>query len=74
VFDHAFLGNRAWYRFEFRWTDPATAEPRTQAGMQSYRIEHGKLAETWISLLPVGSAWPDPVAQASWTSPPPDPA
>ncbi|UFN50994.1 nuclear transport factor 2 family protein [Roseomonas sp. OT10] len=71
VYDHAFTGNRAWYRFEFRWNDPATGEARTQAGMQSYRIEDGKLAETWISLLAVGSTWPDKVAQASWTSPPP---
>src|SRR5580704_10383262 len=31
VYDHAFKGNRAWYRFEFRWTDPETGEPRTQA-------------------------------------------
>lgn len=73
VYDHAFQGNRAWYRFAFRWSDPATGEARTQAGLQSYRIEDGKLAETWISLSPVGSAWPDPVAQETWTSPPPVP-
>ena len=73
VFDHAFKGNRAWYRFEFRWTDPQGGEARTQAGMQSYRIEDGKLAETWISLQPVGSTWPDPAAQETWTSPPPMP-
>ena len=71
VYDHSFKGNRAWYRFEFRWTDPETGEPRTQAGMQAYRVEDGKLAETWISLLPVGSTWPDPVAQETWTSSPP---
>lgn len=73
VYDHAFTGNRAWYRFEFRWNDPATGESKTQAGMQAYRIEDGKLAETWISLLSVGSKWPDPVAQETWTSPPPVP-
>src|ERR1700677_4564912 len=59
----------AWYRFEFRWTDPENGMAQTQAGMQAYRIEHGKLAETWISLLPEGSTWPDPVAQETWTSP-----
>ena len=74
VYDHAFTGNRAWYRFEFRWTDPQSGEARTQAGMQAYRIDGGRLAETWISLLPVGSTWPDPVAQETWTSPPPMPA
>lgn len=73
VYDHLFKGNRAWYRFEFRWTDRETGKPQTQAGMQSYRIENGKLAETWISLLAVGSKWPDPVAQETWTSPPPMP-
>ena len=39
--------------------------------MQSYRTEDGKLAETWIVLQPLGSAWPDAVAQERWTSPPP---
>lgn len=42
--------------------------------MQCYRIENDKLAETWISLLPVGLTWPDPVAQETWTSALPIPA
>lgn len=71
VYDHAFQGKSAWYRFEFRWKDPATGAPKTQAGMQSYRTDHGMLAETWISLLPVGSSWSDRVAQETWTSAPP---
>jgi hypothetical protein len=71
VYDHMFVGNRAWFRFTFRWRDPNTGEALTQAGMQSYRIESGRLAETWIVLQPVGSAWPDAVAQDHWTSPPP---
>ena len=32
------------------WTDPSTGDTRTQAGMQLYRAERGKLAETWLSL------------------------
>jgi hypothetical protein len=71
VYDHSFKGNRAWFRFTFRWTDAKTGEPVTQAGMQSYRTENGKLAETWMSMLPLGSTWSDTVAQARWTSPPP---
>ncbi|MEW6454053.1 MAG: nuclear transport factor 2 family protein [Pseudomonadota bacterium] len=71
VYDHMFVGNRAWFRFTFKWQDPKTGNPLTQAGMQSYRIEDGKLAETWIVLQPLGSAWPDAVAQERWTSPPP---
>jgi hypothetical protein len=70
VYDHSFEGNRAWFRFAFKWPDPKSGEPRSRAGMQSYRVEAGKLAETWITLLPLGSAWID-VAQERWTSPPP---
>jgi len=36
VYDHSFIGDRAWFRFAFRWTDPKTGEPRSRAGMQSY--------------------------------------
>jgi len=71
VYDHAFLGDRAWFRFAFKWTDPKTGEPQSQAGFQSYRVAGGKLVETWLSMQPLGSAWPDAVAQAHWTSPSP---
>lgn len=69
VYDHSFEGDRAWFRFAFRWTDPKTGEPRSRAGMQSYRIEAGKLAETWLVLLALGSTWTD-AAQEHWTSQP----
>jgi hypothetical protein len=71
VYDHSFTGNRAWFRFSFKWSDPKTGEPCSRAGMQSYRTEDGKLAETWVTLLPLGTAWTDAVAQERWTSPPP---
>ena len=71
VYDHTFKGKRAWFRFAFKWSDPVTGEPRSRAGMQSYRIEEGKLVETWVSLLPLGSTWTDAVAQETWTSRPP---
>ncbi|WP_428532631.1 nuclear transport factor 2 family protein [Rhodopila sp.] len=35
VHDHSFEGDRAWFRFAFKWTDPATGEARSRAGMQS---------------------------------------
>ena len=60
----------SWFRFAFKWTDAKTGEAQSQAGMQAYRIANGKLAETWLTLLPLGSAWPDAVAQEHWTSPP----
>lgn len=68
VYDHTFAGDRAWFRFAFKWIDPKTGEAHTQAGMQLYRIAGGKLTETWLTLLPPGSAWPDAVAQEHWTS------
>jgi hypothetical protein len=71
VYDHSFEGDRAWFRFAFKWTDLKTSEPRSRAGMQSYRIEAGKLAETWLAMQPLGSAWTDAIAQEHWTSLPP---
>ncbi|WP_440641138.1 nuclear transport factor 2 family protein [Bradyrhizobium sp. PUT101] len=66
VYDHSFSTDRAWFRFAFVWPDPTTGEKRSRAGMQSYRIEGGKLAETWIAMLGLGTAWADE-PQVSWT-------
>ncbi|MES2188487.1 MAG: nuclear transport factor 2 family protein [Pseudomonadota bacterium] len=71
VYEHMLANDRAWYHFTLQWTDAKTGETRTRAGMQLYRIEAGKLAETWLTLLPLGTAWPDAVAQKTWTSTPP---
>jgi hypothetical protein len=71
VYDHSFDGNRAWFRFTLKWTDASNGETRTRAGMQVYRIEGGKLAETWLMFQPLGSAWIDAVEQERWTSAPP---
>jgi hypothetical protein len=70
VYDHTFERDRAWFRFTLKWTDANTSEIRTRAGMQVYRIEAGKLEETWLMFQPLGSAWLDAVAQEHWTSPP----
>ena len=35
VYDHSFEGNRAWFRFAFKWTDPVTEEPRSRAGKET---------------------------------------
>lgn len=71
VYDHAFSGDRAWYRFTMRWTEQTTGDVKTRAAIQSYRAENGRLAETWVVMQPVGSAWPDSLAQETWTSHPP---
>ena len=68
MYDHTFEGDRACFRFTLKWTDSKTGETRT---LQVYRIETGKLAETWLMFQPLGSAWTDSVAQEHWTSPPP---
>ncbi len=68
VYDHQITADRAWFRFNLVWNDPASGERRSRAGMQTYRIEEGRLAETWLSLLAPGSAWPDVGRQDRWTS------
>lgn len=68
VYDHSLDGDRAWYRFTMTWTDLESGQARTRAGLQSYRMEAGLLAETWVILQPIGSAWGDTVAQSSWTT------
>lgn len=68
VYDHEIDGDRAWFRFTMTWTDASNGETRNRAGMQVYRIEGDKLAETWLALLKVGSAWTDAAAQERWTS------
>ena len=67
VYDHTFTADRAWFRFSFQWPDPKTGEERSRAGMQSYRIEDGKLVETWITMRPLGTSWAD-TPQERWTS------
>jgi len=66
VYDHSFTVDRAWFRFAFVWPDSATGETRSRAGMQAYRIEDGKLAETWITMLGLGTTWADE-PQERWT-------
>lgn len=66
VFDQDFGTDRAWFRFMFRWTD-VNGEIVTRAGMQVYRTENGRIAETWIAMQPIGSTWSDE-PQTSWTS------
>ena len=71
VYDHTFEGDRAWFRFTLKWVDSKTGESCTRAGFQVYRIESGKLAETWLMFQPLGSNWKDSVTQEHWTSPSP---
>lgn len=66
VFDHDVFEDHAWFRFGLTWNDAVTGVARSRAGMQCFRIEQGRIAESWLALLALGSAWPDE-AQKSWT-------
>jgi hypothetical protein len=57
IHDQTFQGDRVWVRSTLRWRDKETGEQRTLAAMQVYRVEDGKLAETWLISKPIGSAW-----------------
>jgi len=57
--DQAFVGDRIWVRLTLHRTDPETAELRNRAALQVYRVEDGKLAETWVAYQQPGSAWTD---------------
>jgi hypothetical protein len=70
VYDHAFRDDQAWFRFSAKWSDPNTGEQYYRAGVQCHRIEGGKLAESWLALMPLGSKWTDAIGQEHWTSPP----
>ncbi len=67
VYDHTFSHDRAWFRFCFQWPSSKNGETQSRAGMQSYRIENGRLAETWITMLELGTTWADE-PQEHWTS------
>ncbi|MCX5545826.1 hypothetical protein M3A49_41685 [Paraburkholderia sp. CNPSo 3076] len=54
VYDHDFTDDLAWFRFAFKWTDTATGPACSRVGLQLYRLEAAKLAETWVSLMPLG--------------------
>jgi predicted SnoaL-like aldol condensation-catalyzing enzyme len=68
VYDHAISGDRVWVRWTWHWTNPATGQTNTQSGLQVYRVEDGKLAETWLAVQGVGSTWPDSSGQEHWLS------
>ena len=51
VYDNSFSKDQAWLRYTMTYTSPETNELTTAKGIQVYRIEEGKLAETWTVML-----------------------
>lgn len=64
VFDHEIAGDRAWFRFNLTWTDAQTGDTRTRAGMQVYRVERGKLADTWLPCFHSARRGPTPLGRS----------
>ena len=67
VYDNAFSKNQAWLRYTMTYTSPETNELVTSKGIQVYRIENGKLAETWMIMLEPGTKWTDRNALKCWS-------
>ena len=59
IHDRAFVGDRAWFRLTLFWSDPDTGQSVTRAALQVYRVEDGRMAETWVAYQGEGSAWPE---------------
>ncbi len=64
VHDSATVGDRFWIRYTFRGGPEATGPWPKRPGLQLYRLEDGRLAETWMLLRPEGTEWTDPPAGA----------
>lgn len=67
VYDNSFSKNQAWLRYTMTYTSPETNELVTRKGIQVYRIEDGKLAETWMTMLEPGTRWADSSARRCWS-------
>ena len=67
VYDNSFSKNQAWLRYTMTYTSPETNKVVTRKGIQVYRIENGKLAETWMTLLGPGTKWADSTARKCWS-------
>ncbi|MCB0424747.1 MAG: nuclear transport factor 2 family protein [Flavobacteriaceae bacterium] len=67
VYDNSFSKNEAWLRYTMTYTSPETNEMVTRKGIQVYRIVHGKLAETWMTMLEPGTKWLDSTALKCWS-------
>jgi len=52
-------GDLIWVRWSMTREDPETKEITHSRGLQVYRFEDGKLAETWWSHTEGQGAWPD---------------
>ena len=59
IHDRSIDADRVWIRYTLKYTDPKTGKIVNQKGMQEYRIDQGKLTETWLVLQDAGTEWPE---------------
>ncbi|SDC88246.1 SnoaL-like polyketide cyclase [Algoriphagus faecimaris] len=59
IHDRSIEADRVWIRYTLKYSDPKTGKMINQKGMQVYRIEQNKLAETWLVLQEAGTEWPE---------------
>ncbi|HEX6250901.1 MAG TPA: alpha/beta hydrolase-fold protein [Gemmatimonadaceae bacterium] len=59
IHDCAAIGDRLWVRWTMTGVSAATGATVRRMGMQAYRIEAGKLAETWMLMPPTDATWPE---------------
>lgn len=74
VHDSASVGDRFWIRYTFRGGPDSTGPWPKRPGIQVYRLEDGRLAETWMLLRPGGTEWTDPIRTEEVESAAPGPA
>src|SRR5215471_2635973 len=55
IADQALMGDRIWARLTLYRTDPDTGQHESRAAMQTYRVEGGRLVETWVVYHPLGN-------------------
>jgi len=55
--DRVIQNNMIWSRWSWRGTEATTGKAVTRSAIQIYRLESGKLAETWAASLPDGVGW-----------------
>jgi len=59
IHDRSIDTDKVWIRYTLQYTDPETGKKVNQKGLQVYRIEQDKLAETWLVLQEAGTEWPE---------------
>ena len=58
VHDCAAIGDRLWVRWTMVGTSAASGAEIRRKGMQTYRFEDNRLAETWALMPPTDAVWP----------------